>query len=72
MSNLVTVASYLIANRAHIAQAKLEENGISSMITDEVTAQVLGTTIGVGGVRVMVNEEDEEKARAIIETLSFE
>ncbi|MEG1556303.1 MAG: DUF2007 domain-containing protein [Bacteroidales bacterium] len=70
MSNLVSVASFPTPYEAHIAQAKLQEHGIESSITDEISVQIYANAIG--GIRVQVKEEDFAEAKKIIEKLSFE
>lgn len=71
MKNLVVAESFYSASKAHIAQGRLEEEGIESVIADETSAQVNGFTIGLGGIRIFVNEEDLERAQALINEMDL-
>jgi len=62
------VRSYSDAFSAHIAQSRLESEGIKALVVDEnlVTNDPL-LSIAVGGVKVVVSEHDVEAAREILE-----
>lgn len=66
MKDLAIAETFYSASKAHIAQSLLEEEGIESMILDETAAQVQGFTIGLGGIRLMVKEEDLAQAQELI------
>lgn len=40
MKNLVVAETFYSASKAHIAQGRLQEEGIESMISDETVAQL--------------------------------
>lgn len=49
----------------HIAKAKLESEGIKSYLIDENITYTIGTAF-IEEYKLMVNEEDYEKARTIL------
>lgn len=71
MKNLVIAETFYSASKAHIAKGVLEEEGIESMIADETSAQVLSLTVGLGGIRLMVDEENLEKAKELISQMDL-
>ena len=71
MKDLAIAEIFYSASKAHIAQALLEEEGIESTILDETAAQVQGFTIGLGGIRLMVNEEDLAQAQELISKMEL-
>ncbi|EEX30886.1 MULTISPECIES: putative signal transducing protein [Vibrio] len=66
---MVVVARFSFPHEAHIAKASLEAAGIESNIADEhtVNTQWLYSN-AIGGVRLMVQEEDAEQATIILNT----
>ncbi|MCQ2265979.1 MAG: DUF2007 domain-containing protein [Bacteroidales bacterium] len=66
MKNLVVAETFFSASKAHIAQGRLQEEGIESMISDETVTQVIGITAGLGGIRLLVNEDDLDQAQKLI------
>lgn len=66
MKDLAIAEIFYSASKAHIAQALLEEEGIESMILDETAAQVQGFTVGLGGIRLMVNVDNLFRAQELI------
>lgn len=66
MKNLVVAETFFSASKAHIAQGQLQEEGIESMISDETVTQVIGITAGLGGIRLLVNEDDLDQAQKLI------
>jgi ssDNA-binding Zn-finger/Zn-ribbon topoisomerase 1 len=67
---LVTVATYSYPLEAHLHRAKLESEGIDSVVVDEhiVNANWL-YSIAVGGVRLQVKESDLARAREILDKI---
>ena len=65
--NLITIKTYDNAIGAHILQARLEDEGITTHIHDEniVTLDPL-LNVAVGGIKIRVDEPDVEKALKII------
>ena len=69
----VTIATYIGAWEAHLARAKLESEGIYSLVLDDQTASInwiYSSTIG--GVRLQVREQDSERAIQLLETTAEE
>lgn len=66
---MIVVARFSFPHEAHIAKASLESLGIDSYIADEhtVNTQWLYSN-AIGGVRLMVAEEDAEQAARILAT----
>lgn len=65
---LVTIATFDQVAQAYIAKNALEAAGIQASITDEETVGMLWTiSTAVGGVKVIVREEDAERAVAVLE-----
>ncbi len=60
---MIVVARFSFPHEAHIAKANLESAGIKSFIGDEhtVNTQWLYSN-AIGGVRLMVSEEDLEQS----------
>ena len=64
---IVTLKSYSDPVEANIAKSALEEKGIPCQLADEEMVNMawhMGNAIG--GVKLLVNESDEENARAIL------
>jgi hypothetical protein len=65
---LVTIATFEIAPRAHVARAALEDAGIQVFVADE---EIVGMdwmlSNAVGGVKVKVREADAERALAVLD-----
>lgn len=64
---MIVVARFSFPHEAHIAKANLESAGIDSFIADEhtVNTQWLYSN-AIGGVRLMVSEDDIEEATEIL------
>jgi hypothetical protein len=61
--NLVTVGTFPDSVEAHLFRARLEEGGIPAMVLEEHGTALLGFGLGSGGgVKVVVHEEDLERA----------
>ena len=66
-SRLTTIASFENPAEAHLARARLENEGIAAVVTGEATASWLwyyGTAIG--GAQLQVFEEDAPQAREVL------
>lgn len=65
---LLTVASFSTPEEAHLLRMRLEAGGVPAFVADEhiVQTQWLFSN-AVGGVRVQIDEEDADAARAILE-----
>ncbi|MCP4848392.1 MAG: DUF2007 domain-containing protein [Verrucomicrobiaceae bacterium] len=62
-----TVANCLNISQAQSIQIRLDANGIKSFIPDETVATVAPYLFATkSGVRVQVCEEDEERAKTLI------
>ncbi len=58
---------------AHIAQATLEEEGIASILENEIFSRLYPIGFNsIGGIRLMVKNRDLERAKEIISSLSFD
>jgi len=67
MSNeFVTVANYGRPVDAHLARTKLESEGITCFVTDEVFVQVNWLFPSVGGVKLKVPAEEAQRAKDIL------
>jgi len=51
---------------AELIRSLLKENGIESVLIDKNMTTIYGTSIPFGGVKIMVNRSDVEKAKKII------
>ena len=64
---LVTVATFTTAPEAAIVAGKLEQQGITTHIADEaITTWAWQLSNAVGGVKVQVAREDEQRAREVL------
>lgn len=64
---LATVNTYASDIEANIALGVLRTNGIECVLTGETVNTVMAIyNIGVDGIRLMVRQEDFEKAREIL------
>lgn len=63
---LVTLEHFRFAHRAHILKARLEEEGIDCFVTSKTVLD------SVDGVSVMINIDDAEKAKKILEAFDKE
>jgi hypothetical protein len=69
----IVLNSYNTYIDAHIAKGVLEEEGISSWLKDENTVTIDPIlTNAVGGIKVMVTEEDAQRALEILTRLKRE
>jgi len=68
MSNWREAISLTFPTQAHMVQGYLESEGIDTMLKDELTTQVNNMySNAVGGVKVMVRDEDYENAQLILQ-----
>jgi len=68
MSNWREAISLTFPTQAHMVQGYLESDGIDTMLKDELTSQVNNMySNAVGGVKVMVREEDYDNAQLILQ-----
>jgi hypothetical protein len=72
-TRLVTVGIYETSPEAHIARAHLEAEGVDAVVVDEHIADYnlfYGRTMG--GIRLLVREEDARLASSIVEPEALE
>jgi len=68
MSNWKEAISLTFPTQAHMVQGYLESEGIKTILKDELTTQVNNMySNAVGGVKVMVRDEDYENAQLILQ-----
>jgi len=65
---MTTVATCNLLVEAQILQTTLAGSGITAFLPDELTAQTSGNvySYAIGGIRVQVEDDDAEAARAIL------
>jgi hypothetical protein len=68
LERFVTVATYTFPWEAQLAKARLESEGIESVVADEIAAGLYGAN-AIGGVKLRVREEDAGRATALLGTL---
>jgi len=66
---LVEVYSTLDLLKARLIKSLLEDNGIKCILADENVALIYGTSVPFGGIKVLVQESEEEKARMLISSI---
>ena len=67
MPELIIVATFSNRSEADLAKAQLELDGIHSMISaDDAGGALPYLSIGDGGVKLLVNEEDLERASEVL------
>jgi hypothetical protein len=62
---MTTIASFNKAEDAHLLRMRLEAAGIPAYLRDETMSQVWGVSLNIGGVKVEVDDEDADAARAV-------
>ncbi len=66
---LVKLATFSTDAEAHIVAGMLEENGITSMLTNQTMSAVLPIGFNsIGGVTVYVNADDVAEARRLLDS----
>jgi len=63
---LVEIYSTVDLLKARLIKSLLEDNGIKCILADENMALIYGTSIPFGGIKILVEESEEEKARILI------
>jgi hypothetical protein len=65
---LVTIATFSESAQAHVARSALEAAGIQVALNNEETVSLFGSiTTALGGIRLVVREEDEEQAVKVLD-----
>jgi hypothetical protein len=68
---MITIANSLSLSKALVIQSILRGSGIEAFIPDELTAQNnWGMINAIGGIRIQIHPEDEQKAREILAGIS--
>jgi hypothetical protein len=62
----VTIREYRTPWEAHVARARLEEDGIACLVEDEDAANAFGSAIDRIAVRLKVAESQRERADEIL------
>jgi len=62
----VTVATFGNAPEAHMARSRLESEGITAFVMDELAPTAWGLPNALDGVRLQVAEKDAVRARALL------
>lgn len=71
--NLVLAATFARDWEAHLAKGILDENGIPSVIDNEIFASTLPLGFNsIGEIRLMVFSHDLSRARSILKTASLD
>lgn len=71
-SGLVVVASYGSTLEAELAKSRLAAAGIPALLSDAHTVSIAAhLSQAVGGVKVRVSEEDQERAREVLESAAI-
>ena len=68
LERFVTVALYVYPWEAQLAKARLETEGIKSLVADENAAGIYGAN-AIGGIKLRVREEDLDRATDLLRTL---
>lgn len=67
MPRLVTIATFQLPHQSYILKSKLESEGITVELRDELTVQADNfLSNAIGGVKLQVYEQDMEKALDIM------
>lgn len=68
MENWTIAISLMFPTQAHLVQGYLESEGIETIMKDEMTTQVNNLySNAIGGVKILVRDEDLEKALQLLE-----
>lgn len=68
---MITIARFQYTSEAIIIQGRLEAEGIKTFLADSITVDTDPlVSNAIGGVKLQVWEEDEEKAKVILEEIS--
>lgn len=72
MNDRITVLTTDLPQEAHLAKAKLESEGISVFMKDEMTAQVHNFySNAIGGVKLQIEDKDYQKAMDILKASGY-
>jgi len=66
---LVEIYSTVDLLKARLIKSLLGDNGIKCILADENMALIYGTSIPFGGIKILVEEAEEEKARILISSI---
>lgn len=66
---MVEIYSTVDLLKARLIKSLLGDNGIKCILADENMALIYGTSIPFGGIKVLVEESEEEKARMLISSI---
>jgi hypothetical protein len=64
--NFVTVATFGSPPEAHMVRSRLEAEGISAVVMNELTGALFGTLLSPSNVLLQVAEKDADRARALL------
>ena len=66
---MVEIYSTVDLLKARLIKSFLRDNGIKCMLADENMALIYGTSIPFGGIKILVEESEAEKARMLIASI---
>lgn len=66
---MVEIYSTVDLLKARLIKSLLGDNGIKCILSDENMALIYGTSIPFGGIKILVEEAEEEKARMLISSI---
>jgi hypothetical protein len=66
---LVEIYSTVDLLKARLIKSLLGDNGIKCVLADENMALIYGTSIPFGGIKILVEESEAEKARMLIASI---
>lgn len=67
---MITIARFQYTSEAIITQGRLEAEGVKTFLADSITIETDPLiSNAIGGVKLQVWKEDEEKAKAILEEI---
>lgn len=66
---MVEIYSTVDLLKARLIKSLLGDNGIKCILADENMALIYGTSIPFGGIKILVEEAEEEKARILISSI---
>lgn len=65
--SLEAIQSFWSTQEAYLAKNRLEAEGIRSFLSDESVTALGVYTIGIGGIKLLVNQADAERASEILD-----
>lgn len=72
MNNWTIIITFIYPHEAHLAKGVLESEEVEVLLKDELTAQVNNFySTAIGGVKLLVKEEDRERAQEILERAGY-